>query len=63
MTIPKAKPLHPEARIWLWATPVLFVLGLVCWMWSTDWRVAVTGVALSTLTLFTAALINHVRSS
>jgi hypothetical protein len=53
-----AATMHPEARIWAWAMFVLLVLGPVFWMWTGEWRWAVTGLALSFLAGITTAMIN-----
>lgn len=43
------RPLHPVAAIAL----VLIPLGLLAWLWTGDWKWAVTGAAL----FFVAAVI------
>jgi hypothetical protein len=43
------KPLHPIGAVGL----VLFVLGLLAWLWLGEWKWAVTGLVL----FFTAAVI------
>lgn len=52
-------PLVPEARVAVWLSMVVFVLSMIAWLWSEDWRVAVSGLAMSLLVLFTAAMINQ----
>lgn len=57
----RTKPtVHPRA-LGVWGIGVMFVpAGLIAWVWSSDWRWALTGALVTVITMIAASCLNNV---